>query len=128
MPTPIELVERVYEASARGDLEALIAMASPELVIEQDPSLPWGGRYEGPDGVVAFFQKLSGTVDTGVTTDALFQAGNQVIQCGRSRGTIRGNGERYDIPECHVWTVDGDKISDVRFYIDSATILELLAR
>src|SRR5688500_3800545 len=80
MSTSIELIERIYEASAVGDLDALVGMAAPDLVIQQDPALPWGGRYEGPNGVVEFFQRLAGTVDTGITTEALFAAGDQVIQ------------------------------------------------
>ena len=86
MPTSIELIERIYEASANGDLDALVGMAATDLLIQQDPALPWGGRYEGPNGVVEFFQRLAGTVDTDVTTEALFAAGDQVIQYGRSRG------------------------------------------
>jgi ketosteroid isomerase-like protein len=101
LPTSIELVERIYEASATGDLEALVAMAAPDLVIEQDPALPWGGRCEGPGGVVGYFQRLAGTVDTGAT---------------------------YDIPECHVSTVVDDQVTDVRFFIDSTSMLEALAR
>lgn len=128
MSTSIELIERIYEASATGDLDALVGMAAADLVIQQDPALPWGGRYEGPNGVVEFFQRLAGTVDTGVTTEALFAAGDQVIQYGRSRGTVRSNGATYDIPECHVWTVAGAKVTDVRFFIDTASMLEALAR
>ena len=128
MSTPIELVERIYEASATGDLDALVAVAAPDLVIQQDPALPWGGRYEGPSGVVEFFHRLAGTIDTAVTTEALFAAGDQVIQFGRSRGTVRSNGATYDIPECHVWTIAGDKVTDVRFFIDTASMLEALAR
>lgn len=99
MSASIELVERIYQASAIGDLDALVAMAAPDLVIQQDPTLPWGGRYEGPGGVVEFFRRLAGTVDTGVTTEALFAAG-----------------------------VAGDKVTDVRFFIDTASMLEALAR
>lgn len=128
MSASIELVERIYEASANGDIDALVAMAAPGLVIQQDPALPWGGRFEGPDGVREFFSRLSGTVETGVTTDALFAAGDQVIQYGRSRGTVRSNGATYDIPECHVWTVVGEKVTDVRFFIDTPSMLEALAR
>lgn len=128
MSSPIELVERIYRASATSDLDTLVAMAGPDLVIEQDPALPWGGRYEGPSGVVEFFRRLAGTVDTGVTTEALFAAGDQVIQFGRSRGTVRSNGAPYDIPECHMWTITGDKVAHVSFFIDTASMLEALAR
>lgn len=123
-----ELIERIYGAFAAADLDTMSAAAAPDVVLEQDPALPWGGRYEGPTGIAEFFMKLAGTSDTSVTTEALFEAGDKVIQYGRSRGTVRANGETYDIPECHVWTLEDGKVRRVEFYIDSASMLETLGR
>lgn len=128
MARAIELVEKMYEAFAAGDLEAMAAGAAPDIVLEQDPRLPWGGRYVGVDGVAEFAAKLLAASDTGITTEALFEAGPHVVQCGRSRGTIRANGAGYDIPECHVWTVVDEQVTEVRFFIDSTAMLEVLAR
>lgn len=128
MTAATELVERMYEALDATDLDAMLAAASPDIVLEQDPGLPWGGRYEGATGIAEFFMKLIGTIDTSVTTETLFAAGDRVIQVGRSRGTVRANGATYDIPECHVWTLDGDKVTKVEFFIDSAAMLEALSR
>jgi ketosteroid isomerase-like protein len=120
----IALVERLYGAFAVGDLDALCAAAAPDLVLEQDPALPWGGQYVGPEGIVEFFTRLVTTSETGITTEALFGAGDHVVQYGRSRGTLRATGLAYDIPEVHVWTFDGDTVTRVQFFIDSSAILE----
>jgi hypothetical protein len=106
----------------------MLRHADPDVVLRQDERLPWGGRYVGRDGVAEFALKLATTVDTAVTPEQLFEAGDTVIQVGRSRGAVRSNGARYDIPECHVWTFRGDKVVDVEMYIQSEKILELLAR
>ena len=60
--------------------------------------------------------------------ERLFEAGDTVVQIGRSRGTIRSTGASYDIPECHVWTFCDDKVVDVQMFIESDTILDLLQR
>ena len=54
------------------DIEQVLALVDPECVITQDPALPWGGRYVGHDGLGTFTLALSGTIDSVVTTDALF--------------------------------------------------------
>jgi hypothetical protein len=37
---------------------------------------------------------LTGTIDSNVTTDAIFTADGDVIQCGRTSGTVQANGRR----------------------------------
>ena len=122
------IVQELYDCFAAGDLDGMLRHADPEVVLTQDERLPWGGRYVGRDGVAEFGLKLASTVVTAVTPERLFEAGDKVIQIGRSRGTIRANGASYDIPECHVWTFRGDKVVAVEMYIESEPILELLAR
>jgi ketosteroid isomerase-like protein len=123
---PAEIVGAAYEAFARLDLEALLALVDDDAVLTQDDALPWGGRYEGRDGVVLFLTSLVGTIESTVTPEALFEAGQQVVQYGRTRGTVRSSGRAFDVPECHVWTVRDGRIIDVRFFIDSAAMLDAL--
>lgn len=120
------IVEELYEHFAAGDIDGLMRHADPGVVLTQDARLPWGGRYEGRDGVIEFGLKLATTVETSVSTEELFTAGDSVVQVGRSCGTIRATGASYDIPECHVWTFRDDLVVRVQFFIESDTILELL--
>jgi ketosteroid isomerase-like protein len=128
MTTLTSIVEELYECFAAGDLDAMLRHAEPDIVLTQDDRLPWGGRHVGPEGVAEFGLKLAATVDTTVVPQQLFAAGATVIQVGRIRGTIRANGVTYDVPECHVWTFRGDKVASVDMFIESDSILELLAR
>ena len=68
-----------------------------------------GGRYVGHDGVTAFAFALIGSTDSAVIVESLFEADDQVIQCGRSKGTVRANGYAFDIPEVHSLDVEGRK-------------------
>jgi ketosteroid isomerase-like protein len=127
-PTPLEVVQAVYAALAAKDLDAVLARCHPDVVVIQDPALPWGGRHEGTDGLATFAITLAGAIDSAVTPIAMFAAGNQVVQYGRTAGTVRASGSSFDVPVCHVWTITGGRISVLASYIDSAAMLEALER
>jgi ketosteroid isomerase-like protein len=124
--SPIDVVRRVYEAFGNSDLDALLSLVDPDVVVTQDAALPWGGRHIGRDGVIAFATALVSTIDSTVTQEAIFQAGDHVVQYGRTRGTVRTSGAPFDIPECHVWTVRDGRVLEATFHIDSAAMLEAL--
>lgn len=124
---PVQTVRRIYDAFARGDLDAVMEHCVPDAGISQDPALPWGGRYVGRDGVAEFASRLMGTVDTEVIPQGIFQAGDRVVQYGRSRGTVRHNGVAYDLPECHVWTFRDGLVTGVEFFVESGEVLAALA-
>ena len=123
---PLEVIERLYRAFAERDLETVLALTSPDIVIEQDPALPWGGTHHGHDGLGRFVLALLGSIDSQVTVQAMFAAGDQVVQYGRTAGIVRANGQRFDIPECHVWTVRDGVATSASYFIDSAAMLEVL--
>jgi ketosteroid isomerase-like protein len=76
--------------------------------------------------VIEFLTKLTTALESTVTTEMLFQAGDDVVQCGRSRGAIRHNGRVVDVPECHIWTIRDGAIVKAQFFIDSAAVLAAL--
>jgi ketosteroid isomerase-like protein len=122
----IAIIQQVYEAFANQDLEGLLTLVDPDCVVTQDPSLPWGGRHIGHDGVIAFALALIGSSDSAVTVESLFEADGQVIQSGRSKGTVRANGNAFDIPEVHIWTLRDGKIVAAHFAIDTPAMLAAL--
>jgi ketosteroid isomerase-like protein len=124
--TPLEIVTAAYAAMAAKDLEAVIALCHPDVVLTQDSALPWGGRHVGADGFAEFALALVGAIDSLVTPLALYEAGDRVVQYGRTAGTARASGKAFDIPECHIWTVTEGRVSEVAFFIDSAAMLAAL--
>jgi hypothetical protein len=125
--TNIEIVRQAYEAFERQDLDALIALGHPDCVITQDESLPWGGRHIGAKGIADFAIALVGTTDSTLSIESLFEADGQVIESGRTRGTVRASGAPFDIPEVHVWTIKDGKIIAAHFAIDTPAMLAALA-
>ena len=56
----------------------------------------------------------------------MFAADDEVIQCGRTKGTVRANGAAFDIPEVHRWKLRDGKAVEAHFAIDTAAMLEAL--
>jgi ketosteroid isomerase-like protein len=127
MASPLEVVRAAYDAMGAKDLDGLLGLCHPEVVLTQDPALPWGGRHVGRDGVATFAITLVGSIDSTVTELALYQAGDRVVQYGRTAGTARATGKAFDVPECHLWTVEDGRVVAMDFHIDSAAMLEALS-
>lgn len=124
--SPLDVVQSIYAAMAARDTEQLFQLVDPDCVITQDPALPWGGRHVGHDGLAEFALTLTGTIDSAVTTEAMFEADDEVIQVGRTRGTVRANGVAFDVPEVHRWTVVDGKAVAAHFAIDTAAMRRAL--
>jgi uncharacterized protein len=88
--------------------------------------VPWGGEYEGHDGAFTFLLKLVEHIESQVTTDAMFAAGDHVVQAGRTRGRVLANGATFDVPEVHVWELRDGKVVRFQVYIDTPAMLEAL--
>ena len=61
-----------------------------------------------------------------VAQDVIFEAGDHVVQRGRTQGTVRATGVAFDIPEVHVWTLRDGKVAAAEFYIDTPAMLAAL--
>lgn len=123
----VQVVQAIYEAMGSRDFAALFELIDPTCEVTQDPALPWGGSYVGHDGFATFGATLTGTIDSAVTTDAIFQADDEVIQCGRTRGTVRANGAAFDVPEVHRWRIRDGKAVAAHFAIDTSAMLAAIA-
>lgn len=125
--SPLQVVQAIYAAFEAKDLDAVARLTDPSIVVTQDPALPWGGRFEGHDGLGEFVLALIGTIDSVVTVERMIEAGEHVVQQGRTAGTVRATGVAFDMPECHVWRVINGRAIEAQFFIDSTAMLEALA-
>ncbi|MCU1485828.1 MAG: hypothetical protein JWN67_2574 [Actinomycetia bacterium] len=125
--TDVEVVEAIYAAMGTRDLERLFSLIDPTIVVTQDDRLPWGGRHEGHDGFATFALALTGTIDSSVTTDALFTADGDVIQAGRTKGTVVANGATFDVAEVHRWTIRDGRAVAAHMSIDTPAMLAALS-
>jgi uncharacterized protein len=125
--TEIEVVEAVYDAFARKDVQHIMELFAPDCVVYQSPALPWGGTHEGHDGLVIFMITLSQTIASTPEHEHLVADGDgHVSQVGRTRGIVKGTGVAFDLFENHVWTVRDGRIARYEVYLDTAGMLAAL--
>jgi ketosteroid isomerase-like protein len=121
-----EIIQQLYAAFEAGDAAGVLDLCDAECTVTQDDALPWGGRYQGLDGVATFALALGGTIQSKVEVDALFEAGDRVVQYGRTRGTVLATGVAFDVPEVHIWTLRDGKIVAAEFFLESTALLVAL--
>src|SRR4051794_36317290 len=125
-PAEIAVVRQIYAAMAAHDFTALFDLLDPEVVVTQDPRLPWGGRHVGHDGFAEFGLTLSSNIESAVTIDAVFAADGEVVQCGRTAGRVQANDVPFDIPEVHRWVIRDGRAVAAHFAIDTEAMLDAL--
>lgn len=122
----IAVVETIYAAMAASDLAVLFGLLDPSIVVVQDDRLPWGGRHVGHEGFAVFGLTLREHIESSVTTDALFSADCDVVQAGRTRGSVVATGVTFEIPEVHRWTIREGRAVAAHFSIDTPAMLAAL--
>jgi ketosteroid isomerase-like protein len=122
----VELVRRLYDAMAARDLETILEIFDPEVEIRQSDQLPWGGEFHGYDGLGEFFRRLSEHIDSKVSHDIVFAAGDRVVQVGRTAGHVKATGTTFDIHEMHLLTIRARKVIRFEAHIDTPAMLAAL--
>ncbi|MEV5148108.1 nuclear transport factor 2 family protein [Streptomyces sp. NPDC052727] len=122
----VAVVRAAYEAINTGDAAAAVALVHPEITIRQSDKLPWGGSYRGLSGFRDFFGAVSAHLNSQVEHEAIYQAGDRVVQLGRTHGTLRGNGRPFDSREVHIWRISDNLISALEIYVEDEVFLAAL--
>ncbi|MGY1743339.1 MULTISPECIES: nuclear transport factor 2 family protein [unclassified Blastococcus] len=124
----LTLVREVYDAFGRGDVPRIMALFAEDGTVVQSPGLPWGGAHTGHAGLGHFLTTLVTHLDSHPETERLFADGaGHVVQVGRTRGTVRATGAPFDVPEVHVFTLAGGRVTRFEAYLDTPAMLRALA-
>lgn len=121
-----KIVQGVYAAFTRGDVKALSALLDPRVQARQSPLLPWGGAFQGFQGMMRHVTKLMECLDWRVDVDEYVEAGDQVVVIGASRGTVRASGKPFHVRLVHVWSLKDGRVVRYESYIDTPKMLEAL--
>ena len=127
LDTDTATVREVYDAFGRGDVPRIMALFADDGTVVQSPALPWGGEHRGHAGLAHFLTVLTTALDSHPETERLFADGaGRVVQVGRTRGVVRATGAPFDVPEVHVFTLDGGRVTRFEAYLDTAAMLAAL--
>ena len=121
------VVRSVYDAFARRDAAAVVALFDEDIEIQQSEEVPWGGTYRGHADAVRFLTALAAHIDTRIEIDRLMVAGDTVVENGRTCGRALATGREFAIDETHVWRVRDGKVVSMHAFVDNAAMLAALA-
>ncbi len=124
----IDTIRRVYDAMKTRDVNVMQQVFADDIRVWQSPEVPWGGDHQGRDGAFTFFLTLVEHIESQVTTESLFAAGDHVVQTGRTRGQVLANGASFDVPEVHLWELRDGKVVRFQVFIDTPAMLDALGR
>lgn len=122
----IEVVQRLYAAFGRGDIEAVLATLTDDIRwTESGPAdvVPWCGVHEGKEALQRFFGTVSETLEIEALEPSDFIAGgDKVVVIGHERSRARPTGRRYESTWAHVFTLRDGKIAGFHQLIDTAAV------
>jgi ketosteroid isomerase-like protein len=117
-----DLVRRVYEAFAVGDIPGVLGFLAVDVHWTEAAGGPYGGVFIGPDAVLNnVFMKLGGEWDGYAAVPSEFIAdGATVVVLGEYSGTYKATGKSFKAPFAHVWKLKDGKAASFHQYTDTA--------
>src|SRR5215212_3345454 len=123
----VDVIESAYKAFGKGDIESVLAYFAESAEIVAPESLPWGGSYEGPEGMRTFLAKALEhfTEFQAVPEKVLGADDNHVIVVARNTGRTKG-GTRTDQQVVWIYQLREGAIIRAEVFADTAATLETL--
>src|SRR5215211_3461095 len=128
----IETAKLLYASARRQDTESVLNLFADNAMIHgPTPStkiLPWGGTYNGREGVKQFFKLLGEGLDIEQFDIIDFIAEREkVVVLGFIKGKARMTQKPFETHFAHIIRVDrnnGNKIVEFRVFNDSASLAQ----
>ena len=126
----LELVRRGFDAFAGGDMEAVLAIADPEVEVYMPPTMPNGGTFHGHDGYRLWVERwLEAWGEFRIEVlDAAPIGRSHVITHAKQHGVGRGSGVRVEMEAWYVTEVRGGKFVSLHLYPSYAEALDVAER
>jgi ketosteroid isomerase-like protein len=123
----VDVIESAYAAFRKGDIETVLGYFADSAEIVAPEALPWGGTYEGPEGMRTFLAKaLEHYTDFKAVPEKVLGADdNHVIVVARNTGRTK-SGTRIDEPVVWIYQLRDGAITSAHIFTDTATILEAI--
>jgi ketosteroid isomerase-like protein len=119
-----ELARGLYEAWNRGDLDAMLAHADPQVEWRPHLAEVSGKAVRGHDEVVALFADLMESWETfQVEVEELFEAGDQIVTFVHVRVRGRGSGVEVNTKPAHHIVFRDGVVVRLTTYLDRAEAL-----
>lgn len=120
-------VEDFFSAVARRDIPTALALLHDEVEWVAPASLPYGGRYEGPQEVATgYFRGFLEHVDDDfeLHADEVIAAGERVVVRARLQGHGRLSGTPFELPVVQLWSFADGRATRLEYQLDTAALLD----
>ncbi len=123
------VVDGLYQAFARGDVPAVLAVMDAGIVWNEAESFPYADKnpYIGPDAVLnGVFGRIMAEWEFWNLTDIQLHdmAGNQVLATLRYKAKHKTTGKEIDSQTAHFWTLRDGKITNFQQFTDTKQAVE----
>lgn len=124
--TNLELVEGLYDAFARGDVEQVVSAFDEDIEWVEAEGGPYGGTYHGPGEVVpnVFVPLGEDWSEFVIDPDRFVDGGDTIVALGTYEGTHGETGVRFEAPVAHVWDLDDGAVTRFQQYVDTVLLQE----
>jgi ketosteroid isomerase-like protein len=124
MRSNIDIVRDHYAASARGDIAAMMADVSPDVVWTEMEGFPCAGTWVGPQQVIDNVFAVLGSTWEGYqfTLERLIDGGESIVGVGEYSGIYRRTGKSMRARVAHVWRLEADRIARFEQFTDTLLV------
>jgi uncharacterized protein len=119
------LVLRAYQSVKTGDMQALLNLMASDVVwsLPDMPNVPFAGTRRGRDQVAKFFSIMADVQDIVEFAPEQFVAqAEKVVALGHFTMRIKATGKLAQSKFAHVWTIEGNQVTEMREYVDSLAV------
>jgi len=124
MPTPTSVAQRLYDAMAHADGQAIFGLLTEDFVGTVSAGMPHGvgGEHHGAaDMLTGVWGHIASLYDMHVDpSDYLEVDDERVVVLGRYWGPARDGGSAVDAAFAHIITTRGDRIAALQQITDTA--------
>jgi hypothetical protein len=124
---PIQVVKAFYEALAKSEIPAVLALLAPDVEWTEAERFPYyGGTWRSPQQVVDNLLVPLARDWDGFSARAheFITEADRVVSLGTYAGRLKASGRSISVPFAHIWTVRGGRIAKFDMYVDTAKVLD----
>jgi len=123
----IAIVQDLYAAFADQDIESLLRLLAEDVdwLFFGPTEIPFSGHFIGTSRVRTFFERALETTEFLVFEPREYVAGTgTVLVQGYERAIAKSTGREWKTDWAHVFTLEGERITKLREYYDTAVMVE----
>ncbi len=128
-PGARQVLEAYLDALTAGDLDAIAASFAPEATWSLHGTLPLSGTRKGREAIMDFLLSAGSLYQPGTqrfTFGDITAEGERAVLEWRVTGIAAATGRPYDNSYCGVFVIRDGQIAEVREYLDSQHVADVL--